>query len=526
MKMNKLILVALLPAFVLIACSGKRPQDSTMARSTPESEGVSSASIVTFLDSVSKSRHEIHSFMFLRHGKVIAEAWWKPYGPDLKHTLYSASKSFTSTAVGFAVNEKLISVEDKVISFFPNDLPDTMSSFLSDLRIKDLLSMSAGMEPDPTFSVISRDSNWVKGFLKTPILNKPGTKFLYNSLATYMLSAIVQKVTGEKVVDYLAPRLFKPLGIQGMDWEQDLRGINTGGWGLRLRTEDMAKFGQFYLQKGHWNGKQLLPASWIEEATSFKIDQAPDMPKEKKDSSDWTQGYCYQFWRCRYHAFRADGAYGQFVIVMPGEDAVIAITAESSDMPGELNMVWKYLLPGMHSEKMPEDLQAGEILKQKLSRLAVPQAAYKADSSMEREITDRTYRLAPNEKNLESLTFTFADHRCMVKEKTATVSYDLIFDPGTWHVGETNKPGPSLLKGARENNGMIFPAKVAGSYTWKDHQTLELVLRYIESPHTETLICRFDKDNMDCDLLRSQDFGAKSIKLTGKMEKGRGAGNH
>ena len=185
----------------------------------------------------------------------------------------------------------------------------------------------------------------MKKFLSIPIINEPGSKFLYNSLATYMLSAIVQKVTGEKVVDYLTPRLFEPLGIQGMDWEVDPMGINTGGWGLRVKTEDLAKFGQLYLQKGMWNGKQIIPADWIEEATTAKIMQDPDAPQSRKDSSDWLQGYCYQFWRCRNNAYRGDGAYGQFIIVMPEKDAVVAITAETSDMQDEINLVWKFLLP-------------------------------------------------------------------------------------------------------------------------------------------------------------------------------------
>jgi CubicO group peptidase (beta-lactamase class C family) len=229
--------VLLLFFFLLSGCK-KEQQAISLPRSIPEAEGVSSQGIIDFLDSAAKSRHEFHSIMFLRHGKVIAEGWWNPYKPELKHTLYSTSKSFTATAIGFAVSEKRLSVNDKVTSFFPDVLPDTVSPYLSQMKIKDLLSMSAGMEPDPTFSVVVNDSNWVKAFLSKPVVHEPGTKFLYNTLATYMLSAIVQKVTGEKVIDYLKPRLFEPLAIEGMDWEVDPRGINTGGWGLRLKTEN------------------------------------------------------------------------------------------------------------------------------------------------------------------------------------------------------------------------------------------------------------------------------------------------
>src|SRR6187399_929945 len=222
-------------------------QTTKLPRSTPETEGVSSKGIIEFLDALSTTKHEMHSIMILRHGKVIAEGWWNPYRPDLKHTLYSLSKSFTSTAVGFAVAEKKLSVNDKVISFFPGKLPKTITPLLSDFKIKDLLSMSVGQDPYPTGPVVVTD-DWIKSFFATPVLNKPGAVFLYNSAATYMLSAIVQKVTGEKIIDYLTPRLFKPLGIVGMDWETDLMGTNTGGWGLRIKTEDIAKFAQLYLQ--------------------------------------------------------------------------------------------------------------------------------------------------------------------------------------------------------------------------------------------------------------------------------------
>jgi CubicO group peptidase (beta-lactamase class C family) len=267
------LVIALL--FLLFPLCLSAQLKSTLPRSVPEAEGVSSEGIISFLGAVDKSNLGLHSFMFLRHGKVIAEGWWNPYRRDLKHTMYSLSKSFTSTAIGLAVSENRLTVNDKVISFFPGYPPDTISQYLGELTVQNLLTMSVGQTPDPTGTIVTRDSNWIRSFLALPILNKPGSVFLYNSLATYMLSAIVQKVTGQKVIDYLTPRLFNPLGIDGMDWETDPMGINTGGWGLRIKAEDMAKFGQLYLQKGKWNGKQLLPESWVEEATSIKILQSP-----------------------------------------------------------------------------------------------------------------------------------------------------------------------------------------------------------------------------------------------------------
>jgi CubicO group peptidase (beta-lactamase class C family) len=204
-----------------------------LARSTPEAQGVSAKAILDFIEAVEREKMELHSFMMLRRGQVIAEGWWEPYGPDLVHTMYSMSKSFTSTAVGFAVAEGKMSVEDKVISFFPDDLPAKVSDNLAAMRVKDLLTMATGNEKEPTQACV-KEENWVRTFLAQTIAHKPGTQFMYNSAATYMCSAIVQKVTGQTILDYLTPRLFEPLGISGMRWESCPRGINTGGWGLSI----------------------------------------------------------------------------------------------------------------------------------------------------------------------------------------------------------------------------------------------------------------------------------------------------
>lgn len=516
MRSNQILFTALVLSWSITACI-KTEKTDNLPRSIPEAEGVSSQDILKFIEAVEKSKHELHSFMFLRHGKVIAEGWWNPYRPDLKHTLYSTSKSFTSTAAGFAVSEKLLSVNDRVISFFPEYLPDTVSNYLSDLTVKDLLTMSAGQDPDATF-IAGRDSNWIKGFLAHPVVNDPGTKFLYNSLATYMVSAIVQKLTGQKIIDYLTPRLFEPLGTEGMDWETDPMGINTGGWGLRLKTEDMAKFGQLYLQNGNWNGQQIIPKQWIEEATTIKIEQNPDATQTKKDSSDWLQGYCYQFWRSRNNSFRADGAYGQFIIIMPDQDAIIAITAETADMQDEINLVWKYLLPSMHKEKLVGNADMASALKQKLSSLALPLPEKKDNPSFATEISGKTFKLEPNDRLIENISFRFTEDLCQVTLETDTASFNLSFGSGAWHNSQTTKPGPNLLWYAKANRVGLPPFQIAGSYSWQDDRTLELILRYIESPHTERMICQFDENIISVDIQNSPDYGSRHLILKGVLE--------
>ncbi|PWT97454.1 MAG: serine hydrolase [Bacteroidetes bacterium] len=487
-----------------------------LPRSSPEAQGVSSKSIVDFLDAAALGRTEFHSIMIVRHGKVIAEGWWNPYRTDLKHTLYSCSKSFTATAVGFAIQEKKLSLDDKVISFFPKEKPDSVSQFLSELTVKDVLIMSDGMEPDPSGVVAGLDTNWIKGFLRVPIKYEPGTRFLYNSLGTYMLSAIVQKVTKQKVVDYLKPRLFDPLGIKGADWETDLQGINTGGWGLRVKTEDMAKFAQLFLQKGKWNGKQILPESWVADASTAHIMQDPSAPQSKKDSSDWLQGYGYQMWRCRNNAYRGDGAFGQFMIVMPDQDAVIAITAETPSMQEEINLVWQYILPAFQNGSLPEDKTALKNLQDKLKSLALP-VAEKTDGVGQKN-SGKIYNLGSNALHLQTMSFNFSNGICTVNFKTDKGAYPIKFASGKWLAAETSMPGPSLTAGALENRSMLFPAKITGSYSWKDANTLQLILRYVESPHTAYFTVSFNEDKISVEESNSFDYGKKKITIEGNSK--------
>lgn len=319
---------------------------AALPRSHPKDEQVSEAGIISFLDAVNDKRLGLHSFMMIRHGSVVAEAWWQPYAANRPHMLYSLSKSFTSTAVGMAIAEGRLSLDDSLLSFFPDYITPEIESNMSSVRVRHLLSMTTGHTSDTMPGIHQQgDGDWVRGFLSQPITREPGTHFLYNTGASYMLSAIVQTVTGERLLDYLQPRLFHPLGITGATWEESPQGINTGGFGLSLRTEDIAKFGQLYLNGGKWNGVQLVPEDWVQAATSMQTPTWPD----GTDNPDWCQGYGYQFWRCRHDVYRGDGAFGQFCIVLPSHDAVIAMTSGSANMQGILDEVWAHLLPALGS---------------------------------------------------------------------------------------------------------------------------------------------------------------------------------
>lgn len=324
-----------------------------LPRSTAQAEKVNAKAFDKYLEAVNKSNQDLHSIMVVRNGKVVFEHWLGDHAANQPHILNSVSKAFTSTAIGFAVSEGRLKVTDKVISFFPDKLPAQVSSNLAAMEIRHLLTMSVGHDTDPTGSIRGKEgADWVEAFLAFPVEHTPGTQHVYNSMATYMLSAILQKVTGEKLIDYLYSRLFRPLGIVGAHWQESPQGINCGGWGLFVKTEDMAKLGLLYLQKGNWEGRQLLPAAWIDEASRSHIESLPAGTRKetltiKPKDSDWLQGYGYQLWRSRYNSYRADGAYGQYILVLPEKNTVIVTTAHIGDMQAELNLIWKYLLPAL-----------------------------------------------------------------------------------------------------------------------------------------------------------------------------------
>ena len=393
MKTRFAIGIITIAAVVISPAAGTKP--FSFPRSTPEAQGVPPGAILDLVEALDQI-DAMNSFMLVRHGNVIAEGWWAPYGAQDKHELYSLSKSFTSTAVGMAVAEGKLSIDDEVLKFFPDDAPTAPSPNLKAMRVRDLLTMSTGNQDEvPT----AADKISVKAFVTNAVPHKPGTHFKYNTPATFMLSAIVQKLTGQTVFDYLQPRLFEPLGIEQPIWNTNYQGINLGGYGLNVRTEDIARFGELYLQKGKWQGKQLIPKDWVEMATTRQVSNGSN-PK-----SDWDQGYGFQFWRCRNGAYRGDGAFGQYCIVLPEQDAVIAITSGVKDMQGILNLIWEKLLPKMRTIPMMPTT-AGKPLTEKLASLKVRPAAGNETSPLAAKLLGRKFAFPANEQKLEAITVT------------------------------------------------------------------------------------------------------------------------
>ncbi|MBN8825686.1 MULTISPECIES: serine hydrolase [unclassified Spirosoma] len=486
-----------IPSYDLLAYRRDR---NALPRSTPEEQGVLSEEILRFVNEAEKQNAGLHGFMVVRHGDVVAEGWWAPYRPDISHDLYSLSKNVTSTAVGLAVQEGKLSIEDKVISFFPNDLPATVSENLAAMRVRDLLTMSSGHATDTLMPVLStKEGTWAKTFLSLPLTYQPGTRFVYNTGATYMLSAIVQKVTGQPLLTYLQPRLFGPLGITGAEWDSDPHGVNFGGAGLRLKTEDIAKFGQLYLQKGVWKGKRILSEKWIDEATSFQIANDDTGTPTKKEDDDIKQGYGYQFWLSRpvaQGAYRAEGAFCQYSIVMPKQDAVVAINAEGISTKRVMDLVWGILLPAMKDGALPANRPARQELQTKLTSLTLVPPVSKVHSPLEATVSGRPYTIKTNTMNVSAITFQFDADATVFTLRDNKGEHRIRCGIGQWILGETNIPGsPTNLLGA----GLPLPRtnwKIAASGTWTDEKTYVMTWRFYESAHYDIVTCQFDSDTL------------------------------
>ncbi|MEG6590123.1 serine hydrolase domain-containing protein [Paenibacillus barengoltzii] len=446
--------------------------EKSLPRKSLKELGISARNVIHFLEYLKAHSIELHSFMLMRQGHVAAEGWWAPYGPDLPHMLFSLSKSFTSTAIGMAVYEGKLSLDDPVVSFFPEDVPEEVSPNLAAMQVKHLLMMGTGHAVDTMGALAgAKDGNWVKSFLALPVEHEPGTVFVYNTGATYMLSAILQKITGETLLEYLQPRLFEPLGIENPTWESCPRGINTGGFGLKVTTEDVAKFGQLYLQKGVWQGKRLVEESWIDAATSKQISNG------NGGDSDWAQGYGYQFWRCRHGVYRGDGAFGQFCIVLPEQEAVLAMTSGTNDMQGILNGVWEHLLSAFsegNGGSSEEDAAAEQELRHVLEGLVLEPPRLQADSEREAELgSGKECVLEPNDLDLQSTKIEIQGDTAVLTVKNPRGEHRIELGRHTWRLGRT------ALFGGEE--------QIAASFTWKSPETLLLTIQRIETPFRSSI---------------------------------------
>ncbi|MBR5117580.1 MAG: serine hydrolase [Muribaculaceae bacterium] len=472
--------------FLAATCGASSAATNTaLPRSNPAQEGVDPNSIRIFADSLMKvPETDIHHVVVVRHGSVIAEAHVAPFTKDDVHTLYSCSKTFTMLAIGMLVDDGKLSVNDKVVDLLPDKAPAEKSDALNEMTVKHLLTMTAGITP--ALELRQEGDDWAKVWLAQPV-TKLG-RFQYDSLCTFMLAAIIQRITGKTLLEFLNERFFHPLGIYEADWEESPDGINVGGWGLRLTAESMAKAGICMMNKGLWQGKQLVSAKWIEEASQAHTNYSNPGPKP----TDTNQGYCYQMWRCLLpDAFRADGAFGQFIVISPEYDLVVVITGVSSNTGKELACIWNYLIPGVQKEvpaNEPVYDNEGRGLMRKVSEAMEIKPPLNVLLSLPREDIDRiNIELGPNTRTYKTMSIDFwkSDHgirsyygcRMKVVRADGTVTeypfmyYDWAKQTTTQAPPYNNGVGPVDL---REIKGLKGEYSTAGNCYWSDNK---LVLR-------------------------------------------------
>ena len=464
----------------------------TLEHVAPEEVGVDSKVITAFLNEINEKGLGLQSFTVVCHDKVCAQGFFKPYNADTPHVLYSMSKSVTSTAIGFAVSEGLISLNDRVAEFFP-EYPMSKRPFNRMLTIRMLLTMHS----DKLITVLDEkgQKDWIANFMGATFILPPNTKFNYISENTFMLSAIISRVTGMSVVDYLYPRIFEPLGIEKPFWEMDGAGNNAGGWGLYMKSEDLAKFFLPYIHNGKWiDGTQIVLEIWVKEATRKQVNSVRD------GYIDNMEGYGYQFWRNPIaNSSRADGLFGQRCFLFPDYDALVVLNCGEAEDYKVMKVFWKYFPQCFGYETLPENKQAYDEMLETIEGCHVEELpATERNIETEQKISGRLIKCKTSEfvsvvtisitqmlynkpGEINEMKFTFEDDRLLFywKEK----EYE-----NTIEVGLNGEYGVSEITLGDLNYHTYSKA------AWQEDGTLKLWIRPIETAHVRKFTFEF-RDN-------------------------------
>lgn len=476
---------------------------------SPKSVGVSANVVNEFLQEAVKKQYEFHSLMVIRHGKVAVEWYNEPYNKDTPQSVYSVSKSFTSTAIGFAISEGLISLDTKVVDIFPDYPPKKADERFEKLTVHNLLRMSSGKQP--SFLADKGKIDWIEDFINSPWVFEPGEKFLYINENIFMLSAIINRVTGMSMREYLTPRLFEPLGIDFPFWETDRNGIEAGGWGLYIKTEDLAKLTLCYEQKGKYNGVQVIPEEWVEKATKKQIGNETNRP-----GTDASFGYGYCFWKNSIDetSFRADGMFSQFGIGIPEYDAVVVVTSAITDETGCLDFLFKYFPRAFREEDESEKPVENSIVE----------PLYFSDRSPSESVIHNryikfrkkillnlvgfqvsvlpmavTYMLSDKPGNIDMVKFDFGEKECTMKwtEGTETNTITLGLD------GRYRYSKITLGK---------IDFTVCSNAVWLDDNSLLVTIRPLQTVAKRNLIFEFRPKDKVIMLPSSSPSGAEILK--------------
>ena len=487
-------------------------------RTTPESVGIPSASIEWLLDRLEEGWTEPHGLMIMRHGKVCAEGWWAPYASGIRHGLQSHTKTYAATAVGIAYTEGLLKLTDRIVDIFADEIPENPSENLKKLTVRDVLCMGCGMDTMPRPS-----KDWIREFLATPVNHVPGTTFMYNSTGSTFLGAIVRKLTGLGLHDYLKPRLFDKIGIdaENLRWITMPDGMEVGGGGLFATTEDNLRLMKLYADGGVWEGERILAEDYVKLATSKQNDSATERAVNPPAEDNFV-GYGFQIWMCRPKGvYRADGAMGQVTIVFPERDMLLAITENASGSTGgampqkALDTIWKWMdtLPGPETESLPEDPEASAHLARRMQMLALPAPRRSPESPLQEKINGSTYAVTDGyfalsdagmvrfmsgedrPSGVKALSLTFAENAC-----TLTCLVD-------------GKPQSltAAMDGTRLRNELPgMPSIALCSGCWEADNVFRLRLRMVETCNETSITFTFSGDQARVETCSNHVFAGKA----------------
>ena len=489
---------------------------------SPEELGIRSGDVMAYLDDLEASDTEMHGLMIMRHGKLCAQGWWAPFGPGIRHGLQSHTKTYAATAVGIAYTEGILRLDERIIDIFPEESPRDPSENLKLLTVRDVLCMGCGMDTMPP---PSRD--WIREFLHTPVNHRPGTTYMYNSTGSTLLGAIVRAKTGLGLHDYLKPRLFDKIGIDAdnLRWARMPDGMEVGGGGLWATTEDNLRLLKLYADGGVWEGERILAEDYVRLATTSQNDSASEAAVNPPATDNFL-GYGFQIWMCKPEgAYRADGAMGQFTIVLPGQDMIIAITETA---PGAhwaqrtLDITWDFAAKVTASEPLPEDPEAYARLTAKLGSLNVGNPPCQPCSPVIDRICGKTFRMTsgvfgPFGGNfmsgegpdpLTEFSFTFDNYGCLWHIVTASGRQEDI-RVGTGGLRLTN------ILGKEEDATQLYLAH--GSWTADD--SFELRCRWLETCLEDIYTFRFEGDRVTITAANNSpfQFGGNAPAITAVM---------
>ncbi|MBR4457844.1 MAG: serine hydrolase [Clostridia bacterium] len=463
--------------------------------SSPEEAGVSSAGLLRFLDAWERERGTVqfHSMILLRHGKIVCRMNFAPYDDVTPHTMFSLSKSFTSAAAGFAVSEGKLRWDSSVVDVLPEEIPEGRAEELRCVTLEALLCMGSGLDPASDSPSRTPGVTWARHVLSHKPVHPPMTHFHYNSFGTYLVSCMVQKAVGENIRDYLIPRLFQPLGIGVPEWDMSPEGVCCGGFGLHLKAEDIARFGQCLLQKGVRDGRQVLPEGWVELATREHI---ANYAGEREEGNEWGQGYGFQFWRCIDGRYRGDGAMGQACIVDEARDAVLAVTCGTGDMGTEFRLIREHIFPAFDA---PAGTQAEQTaLRERIGALAY---AFPADDGSDRPLPEGVFEMPFQGRTLRlSLRMFEALDQLEIRMRFSE-SEEILFSLPRGKAGLC----------AAVPNGRVF-LRYFGCFGW-EKGTLRVCLRSPDGPDTMDGVLSWTRDSLHFDGT-GVDFPSGSLTFT------------